>query len=74
MKQPSGVLWILKLISAMQKKKLTQKETATTNTGILNFSWDMTLINYLTLFQKLGVAVTKEDILEWNRKLNRIKK
>lgn len=74
MKHPSGVLWILKLISAMLKKKLTQKETAATNTGIVNFSWDMTLLNYLTLFQKLGIAVTKEDILKWNRKLNRIKK
>ncbi len=75
MKKTSGWIWFMRFFGLIIGKMAGRDpEGKTRDTGTIRFGWDMRLLSYIGIFAKLGIRFSKEDLLNLNERLNRIRK
>lgn len=73
--KPAGILWLVKLlgkvlVKSVKKEKTGEKE----DTGIITFRKNMSVLNYVGLFRKLGISFNRDELISLNESLNKINK
>lgn len=76
MKKPEGFVWIMKFLGLCAKKKIRrdQEENEKADTGIIRFHTNITVMGYLSLFERLGISLKKEETEKLIRQLKTIRK